>query len=355
MQTPRQGKTRNFYRRHHKKADGRHLFLYGWAPHEGAAFPELLDSVETQTELRFHPLRQDWNIYAPHRQNRTYKPAASGNPLSPTRNAETVTEIPFLDFELAVFENRFPSLQKHPGPDSAVSHSVRPATGAAEVVVFSPEAEGSLATLDQERRVLLIEALIDRYAEHFSSNAAYVLPFENRGDAVGVTLSHPHGQIYAFPLVPEPQRKAEEAFAAGFDLEAARMEWANDHHIETAGGVHSYCPPFARFPYEVWLSTSARRNGPWDCTGEEVEGLAHLIGTTVRRYDQLFEQDMPYMMSIHAAPKETSGEFQFTVQFYPLMRSAGRLKYLAGIEQATGMFTVDVAPEAAARALRAIG
>ena len=87
-------------------------------------------------------------------------------------------------------------------------------------------------------------------------------------------------------------------------------------------------------------------------SAEEVEGLATLLGDTVARYDRLFDQAMPYMMSFHAAPREDAGGFQCSVQFYPIMRSAGRLKYLASVEQATGVFTVDVDPLAAAALLR---
>lgn len=346
------GRAIQYYRRRHEKPDGRALLLYGYEPHSGESGPEFEDPVSSGSEMRFHPLRQEWALYSPHRQNRTFQPSKSANPLAPATQDGAITEIPFSDFELAVFGNRFPSLHPEAPDPAAASWKTQPARGDAEVVVYSPEDTGSLATIGQDRRILLIEAMIDRYQHHFEAGAAYVLPFENRGEAVGVTLSHPHGQIYAFPVVPEPQVKAEAAFAAGYDLEADRQSWGKDFAIAEAGGLQSWCPPFARFPYEVWISTRARRAGPWEFSSEDVEGLATLLGDTVARYDRLFEQPMPYMMSFQAAPADTSGAFQFTVQFYPIMRAAGRLKYLAGVEQATGIFTVDVDPKAAAKALR---
>lgn len=352
QQSRYQGCSRTYFRRDHRKADGRMLHLYGLRQHVGDAGPEFDDPISIGSEMRFHPLRQEWAIYSPHRQNRTFKPTRSDNPLAPAVPGGAITEIPFADFELAVFGNRFPSLHPDaPLPDDALWLR-QAAQGAAEVIVFSPDSEGNLATLGQARRVLLIEALIDRYRHHFDAGSAYVLPFENRGEAVGVTLHHPHGQLYAFPVVPGPQAKAEAAFAQGYDLEDSRATWGQDFVVAAAGGLHAYCPPFARFPHEVWISARSRKAGPWDFSGEEVEGLAHLMGDVVARYDRLFDEQLPYMMSFQAAPLETSGRFQFTVQFYPIMRSAGRLKYLASVEQATGIFTVDVDPVASAKLLR---
>ena len=355
MQSRLVGRARDFFRRDHQKRDGRTLSLYGFSPHEGVAGDEFDDPVSANAEMRFHPLRQEWTLFAPHRQNRTFKPSRAANPLAPARAGAPVTEIPFPDFELAVFGNRFPSLHPQAPAPEAASWTTRPATGQAEVIVFSPEDEGSLATLGQDRRVLLVEALIDRYRLHFDAGAAYVLPFENRGEAVGVTLHHPHGQIYAFPEIPAPQARSEAAFSAGYDLEAERQGWGKDFAIGEAGGIHAYCPPWSRFPYEVWLSPKSRKPGPWEFSADEVEGLAQMMGEVSARYDRLFEQAMPYMMSLQAAPRETAGRFQFTVQFYPILRDAGRLKYRASVEQATGIFTVDVDPLAAAQALREAG
>lgn len=355
MQHHLSGRARSYYRRDHQKPDGRVLSLYGYTPHEGEPGAEFEDPVSARSEMRFHPLRQEWTLFAPHRQTRTFKPSKAANPLAPARPGAPTTEIPFDDFELAVFGNRFPSLHPLAPPPAPAPWESRPATGDAEVIVFSPDDEGSLATLGQERRILLIEALIDRYQQHFDTGAAYVLPFENRGEAVGVTLHHPHGQIYTFPQTPEPQAKAEAAFDSGYDLDADRQSWGAEFAIAEAGGLNVHCPPWSRFPYEVWITPRSRKAGPWLFSAEEVEGLASLLGDVVQRYDRLFDQPMPYMMSFQAAPRETSGRFQFSAQFFPLMRSAGRLKYLASVEQATGIFTVDVDPREAARALREVG
>ena len=351
-QTRVTGLARDYYKRVHPKADGRALYLYGYDAHTGEPSEEFTDPVATGSLLRRHPLLDSWAIYSPHRQNRTFKPNTADDPLAPAQPGGAITEIPFSDFELAVFENRFTSLHPNsPQPNSALCEEAR-ATGACEVIVYAPGADGSMATLSQEWRILYLEAVIDRYAALFDAGHEYVLPFENRGDAVGVTLHHPHGQLYAFPHVPQPQAFAARAFSDGYDLNAERKKWGTDAVIHESAPVTAFIPPYARFPYEAWITTEQRRSGPWEMTREELEGLAEMLGQMTRRYDALFDEPMPYMMSLNAAPREHDDTYQFTVQYFPLLRSAGRVKYLASVEQTTRIFTVDVMPEQAAKRLR---
>ncbi len=348
------GKT--VYRREHRKADGRMLQLYGHSPHELALQSESADEIAQGGEIRHHPLRDEWNVYAAHRQNRTFKPAASDDPLAPTRAGGPETEIPFEDFELAVFENKFAAFHPSASDASAIAGiAAEPAKGACEVVVYSPEASGSLHTIGQDRRRVLVGALLDRYQAMFDAGCEYVLPFENRGDEVGVTLHHPHGQIYGFQRVPEIQQRAIDAFAGGYDL-AAEIEAAMpDYGLGERDGIAAFVPRFARFPYEAWIAPTARRAGPWECSDAELDALAYWLGEMTRRYDVLFDGPAATMMAFHAAPKSGGEGYHFTVQFYPLLRAKGRVKYLASVEQHTGTFTVDVMPESAVEALRKVG
>jgi len=202
--------------------------------------------------------------------------------------------------------------------------------------------------------VLLIEALIDRYQALHSAGLDYVMPFENRGEQVGVTLPHPHGQIYAFQDIPTPQFNALTAFRNGYNLVSDHASWKRVFDVAEIGGLTAFCPPFARFPYETWIMPKRPCPGPWALMKEEVDALASLLAEIPRKLDSLFEAPMPYMMSFQAAPRGADAEFQFTVQFYPMCRSAGRQKYLASVEQFTGVFTVDVIPEEAAERLRTL-
>ncbi|MEM7703738.1 MAG: galactose-1-phosphate uridylyltransferase [Pseudomonadota bacterium] len=346
---------RTTIRRDHRKADGRMLYLYGRSPHTLPLQAETADEIAQGGEIRYHPLRDEWNVYAAHRQNRTFKPSAADDPLAPTRADGPMTEIPFEDFELAIFENKFAAF--HPSASNAVvlpGITAEPAKGACDVVVYGPEASGSLETIGQDRRCLLLSALIDRYDTLFKAGCTYVLPFENRGDEVGVTLHHPHGQIYGFERVPMVQKRAVDAFANGYSLADEIKTAMPDYGLGDKGSVAAFVPRFARFPYEVWLAPQVRREGPWDCTDEELEGLADWLGEMTLRYDALFQQPAATMMAFHAAPSGGSANYHFTVQFYPLLRAPGRTKYLASVEQHSGTFTVDVMPETAVQMLRAL-
>ncbi|MEP0393294.1 MAG: galactose-1-phosphate uridylyltransferase [Erythrobacter sp.] len=339
--------------REHRKADGRMLRLYGRGAHALAPAAETADPIAQGGELRYHPLRAEWNVYAAHRQNRTFKPSAADDPLAPTIVGGVETEIPFADFELAIFENKFAAFH-HSANDAADVAGIasEPAKGACDVVVYAPESEGSLHTIGQDRRRVLIAALIDRYNALFEAGCDYVLPFENRGDEVGVTLHHPHGQIYGFDRVPQIQQRAIDVFAGGYSLAAEIAECMPEYGLGEKGGVAAFVPRFARFPYEVWIAPKQRREGPWDCSDEELEGLAFWLGEVTRRYDAMFEQPAATMMAFHAAPRSGSSRYHFTVQFYPLLRAKARVKHLASVEQHTGTFTVDVMPETAVQMLK---
>jgi len=236
---------RPVYRRDYVKSDGRDLWLYGYAPHTAPALPEDGGEVAKGGELRWHPFRQEWNVYAPHRQNRTFKPSAADDPLAPSKPGHAPTEIPFTDFELAIFENKFTSLHaKAPAPMTVPNVKSGVAKGRCDVVVYTPDASGSLHTIGQDKRRLLVAAWIDRYAALFAQGSQFVLPFESRGDEVGVTLHHPHGQIYAFPYIPDVQLKAADSFAKGYDLGADIKAFKTDYEVTAArvGVLPGLCP-----------------------------------------------------------------------------------------------------------------
>ncbi len=348
------------YRRDFSKADGRMLRLYGRTPHSEEPLHQSNDAMAHPLplggELRFHPLRGEWNVYAAHRQNRTFKPSAADDPLAPTQPDGPATEIPFADFECAVFDNKFAAFHGDAAaPEPLNGIDIEPAKGACEVVVYAPDASGSLHTIGSDRRQILLAAITDRYSALFDAGCAYVLPFENRGDAVGVTLHHPHGQIYGFERIPLVARNEAEAFAGGYSLEREIADCMGEYGLGVKGGIAAFVPRFARFPYEVWLAPVERRAGPWECSAEELEGLAYWMGEITRRYDALFEGPAATMMGFHAAPNPVLGLGQnhhFSVQFYPLFRAPGRIKYLAGVEQHSGVFTIDVMPETAVKALK---
>lgn len=339
--------------RRYRKADGRALLLYGAAPHEPAIRHADEPAPTAHPHLRWHPLRDEWVIYATHRQERTFLPPTESCPLCPTRPDGPPTEIPFHHFEIAVFENRFPALVPDPPPPPTLPVDAARAEGACEVVVYTATHSGSLATLAPDRRELLVRVWSHRYRELYARQSIRcVMPFENRGEAIGVTLHHPHGQVYAYPFVPPVLGREAAAFRQRPVMDGILA--AVDYTVDEDDATVTVAAPFARFPYEVWVIPRRRHPGPWTFDAGEVRSLARALGRVVARYDALFAKAAPYVMALHAAPKGEDEHFHFHVEFYPLLRTADRLKYLAGTELGAGAFTVDVLPEDAARTLRQI-
>jgi UDPglucose--hexose-1-phosphate uridylyltransferase len=198
----------------------------------------------------------------------------------------------------------------------------------------------------------------ERYAALAArADVEYVLIFENRGVEVGVTLHHPHGQIYGYPFLP-PVPAAELAADARLGgcapcallrrelADGRRVVYENEH-------VAVYVPYAARWPYEAHVVLRAHRASLRRCTAAELADLADALQALTRGYDALFARAFPYVMAVHQAPTgggAASGHVH--VEFYPPLRTAEKLKYLAGSEQGGGTFIVDVLPEESARALR---
>lgn len=336
----------------HMKADGRELLLYGREAHRGEAGPELDAAPADRSHLRWHPLRGEWVGYAGARQGRTFLPQAAECPLCPARDGR-IGEIPFADFEVAVFENRFPAFTADAVmPEAIEGLRVAPAAGRCEVVVYSRDHGSSLATLPDERLELLVEVWGLRVKALCEMGFAAVLPFENRGEEIGVTLHHPHGQIYAFSFVPAQLARAAQAQARGPVI--AQMIGALDpSQILRDGEAMSFVPPFAMYPYEVWLAPRRRVASPDALTPAERRDLALALGDAMRRLDALFGKPMPYILTVQTAPRGFEDTFHMSIEIHPFRRDVNKLKYLAGVEQGAGVFLVDVPPEEAARALKA--
>lgn len=341
------------YKRIHIKKDGRTLLLFGHTPHTLPPLEEEEGSPQPPSHLRWHPLRREWVIYAAHRQHRPFLPPPDFDPLAPSKPGGFPTEIPFEDFEIAVFQNRFPALSpRATTPTDPLPTPTAPGYGDCEVIVFTAEREGSLGSLSQERRELLVKVWAERYRELLDRpEIRYVLPFENRGEAVGVTLHHPHGQIYAYGFVPPLLEREVQSFREGPVLlgllnEAEPYVVCQDQH------TIAMVPPFARYPYEVWVFPKRFHPGPWTFSEAETQSFAAILGQVVQRYDRLFDKPFPYIMLLHAAPEGEEQSFHFHVEFYPPMRSREKLKYLAGTEVGAGTFVMDVLPETSAQTLR---
>jgi UDPglucose--hexose-1-phosphate uridylyltransferase len=299
------------------------------------------------SELRWHPLLEEWVTVAPWRQDRTYHPAANDCPLCPTRQGRAETEIPEPDYHIAVFENRYPSYSAD--------------QGRCEVVCYTPVHESSLGeqTIDHIRD--LVEVWRDRTRELSRLPAVrYVYIFENRGEAIGVTLSHPHGQIYAYPFVP-PVLKRELGAEARHLRKTGRCLYCDVLLEERSGGRIvagddrwiAFVPRFARWPYEIHLAPVRHLGSLLDLDEREDESLARTLKTVVQKYDRLFDMPLPYVMAMHQRPVGRAGKHHhFHIEFYPPNRSRDKLKFLAGSELGAGAFILDARAEDTAVELR---
>ena len=333
--------------RRHIKPDGRELLLFGAHMHQGeAGAEEAGPALGAPPHLRWHPLRREWVGYSGSRNNRTFLPARFDCPLCPNG-----AEIPFDDFEVAVFENRFPAVVEEGEPPVIEGVQSGAARGRCEVVVYGADHEATLSSLGADRAALLLEVWADRIADLKNRfGCQHVQPFENRGTEIGVTLHHPHGQIYGLHIVP-PAIAAEMQAMEGGNPVPALFDFP-DQIVADYGPAALIVPPYARFPYECWLVPRRALDGPGDLTVDERAALAEGLVDAQARLDALFGQPMPYVMGVMAAPRLAEGQWHFTIRFQPFLRDAGKLKYLAGVEQFMGLMLCDVAPEQAARQLR---
>jgi UDPglucose--hexose-1-phosphate uridylyltransferase len=355
------------YRRVLVKPDGRQLILYArdQLPEEVAAPSPSTSPHAPNPHLRWHPLRGEWVAYAGHRQNRTFLPPAEYNPLAPTRDLQHPTEVPAGRWDIAVFDNLFPALAMtaHDPPDLGVPTA--PARGVCEVVVFTQDASATLGSLPLCHLTLLMDVWADRYDElGRTEGIAYVYPFENRGVEVGVTLHHPHGQIYAYPFVPpvparelEQQRAHYERHGRGLlegmiDLElrdAVRLIYAGPKAV-------AFMPICARYAYEVWVAPLRPAASFSELDAEERRDFARALKTVLLKYDGLWQRPFPYILAFHQAPTDglPHPEAHLHAEFYPAYRMRERLKYLAGSEIGAGVFTADTVPEEPVKQLQAV-
>jgi UDPglucose--hexose-1-phosphate uridylyltransferase len=347
-----------------RKPDGRYLTLYARERVEDVG-PLLGDATPfaANPHLRWHPLLATWVAYAAYRQNRTFLPPPEYNPLMPSANPDNPTELPTGRYDVAVFDNRFPTLS--PVADGAPALEVvdtAPGSGQCEVVVYSQDPQRSLGRLPLEHVALLLEVWADRTAKLGARDRIqYVLPFENRGVEVGVTLHHPHGQIYAYPFVPSvPARLNASERAHHARHGTPLLQGLIDEELELGRRVLyagpeavAFVPAWARYTYEVWVAPRRAVARLDELNAAQVRDVARALKTVLLKYDGLWSRPFPYILHWYQAPTdgEAHPEVHLHAEFYPAYRAPGKLKYLAGTEIAAGMFANDALPEEKAREL----
>jgi UDPglucose--hexose-1-phosphate uridylyltransferase len=314
--------------------------------------------------LRHDPLLDEWVSVAAHRLDRTFLPSPDDCPLCPTRPGH-LTEVPSDDYDVVVLENRFPSFVGAPTATTVEGpFEHHPAWGRCEVVCFTPDHDASFADLDRARARLVIEAWADRTTELSATpGVEQVFVFENRGEAIGVTMRHPHGQIYAYPFVTPTTRAQLDS--AGRHLTATGRNLYDDIvATEVADGSRvvlrsehwvAFVPFAARWPVEVHLYPRRRVPDLAALTDAERDDLADAYLDLLRRGDAFFGIPLPYIAAWHQAPVSERRDLgALHLELFSVQRSVDRLKYLAASESAMGAFVNDREPEAIAERLREV-
>lgn len=330
-----------------------------------------LEPMTADSHLRYDVLTGEWVTIAAQRMDRTFLPAADASPLAPTRPGSPPTEIPAADYDVVVFENRFPALSEHaaaatPLIDGEPLWPQAPGAGSCEVVCFTSDPHASFADLGQRRARTVIEAWADRTAELSAiPGVQQVFCFENRGREIGVTLTHPHGQIYAYPFQPPRtralvQQARKHAAATGGNLLAdvlAAEQRSGRRVLVAAEHWTAFVPAAARWPLEIHLVPHRDVPDFPALSGAEREELAavylHLLARVDRFYDGVAQT--PYIAAWHQAPIGADRDYgRLHLQLFSLMRAPGRMKYLAGSESAMGAWVNDTTPERIADRLREV-
>jgi UDPglucose--hexose-1-phosphate uridylyltransferase len=354
-------------------ADGREELFFALPGHEPAPVPDrrpLPARPNQQSQLRFDSQTGQWVIIAALRQDRTYKPPPDQCPLCPGPSGLT-SEIPAADYDVVVFENRFPSLSGAGAdpftlPDPYVDgFTAAPGHGRCEVICFSSDHTASFASLPPAQARLVVTAWRHRTADMMKrSGIAQVFCFENRGEEIGVTLTHPHGQIYGYPFVTPRSaimlREAREYRARhGANLFTAilQRELADGARVMAHTDLFTAFVPFAaRWPVEVHIYPNRFVRNLLDLHDAEIEAFAKMYLDVLSRFDRLYPTPLPYISALHQFRDDAEqGEGYFHVELMSVRRSATKLKFLAGSESAMDAFISDVTPESVAERLREVG
>ena len=342
-----------YFKRSFKKDDNQEILLYGYKKHNEKSYKQLNKTKTSTPHLRFHPFRDEWVAYSVDREKRTFFPSKEYCPLCPSGKINKPTEIPFRNFEIAVFQNRWSSFNQHKKKIKINNIRTDIAHGKCEVVVYSDNHTDTISEMSIKKIELLVFTWIDRYINLLSdTDVKYVMPFENRGEECGVTLHHPHGQIYAYPFIPPIIEKEILQFEEENYFLKIMTELKSDYLVYQNEDMIVTVPPFARYAYEVWIIPKKKIPGPWAFNYKQIKSYADCLKKVVKGYDSFLQKKCPYVMGLHAAPSIEDNDFHFHTEFCPPLRSADKSKKLGGSETMAGVFIMDVLPEDSAKILK---
>lgn len=333
---------------------------------------------ENLPQMRYDILMDEWIPMATHRMNRTFMPPKEANPLAPKNKncKQSDSEIPSTDYDVVVFENRFPSFLTVPGAkneekifDKNKIFKSKPANGKCEVICFGPKIDQPLVEMGKKRMRTIIEAWADRTKNLYDiEQIKQVYCFENHGQAIGVTLQHPHGQIYAYPYVTPRMKKIVENTEKYYekhktnlfdDLIKGYEQNQKELIICQTQNWILYVPYAAKWPLQMHLMAK-RQVSTINCLNDEEKNeLSELYLTMIKIANKFFRKhdgtyiEVPYISSWNQAPKGNN-QIRLFCDFFSFQRSENKIKYLAGSESGMGAWISDTSPEKIAFRLKQI-
>lgn len=352
-------------------ADGREIRFYSLPGNAAIPVPDVrpLSPRPAASEVRYDRATGHWVAIAALRQDRTYKPPSDRCPLCPSPQGDS-SEVPAADYDVVVFENRFPSLSgagegapQLPVP-APLAPIAAPGIGRCEVICFSSDHAASFAELAHPHARLVVGVWRERTQALLDTDGIeQVFCFENRGEEIGVTLTHPHGQIYGYPyLTPRTasmlsragdyanEHSGQNLFADILSSEiddGARVIASNEH-------VTAFVPFAARWPVEVHIYPNRHVHNLTELSDSELDAFTSIYLDVLGRFDRLYPESLPYISALHQYRNDSRQKLgYFHVELMSVRRSATKLKYLAGSESAMDAFITDVTPEAMAESLKA--
>ncbi len=346
-------------------ADGREIIYFDESPCQQRELSDSRDlsPVQHLSQARFDALAGEWVGIAGHRQTRTYHPPANACPLCPSVPGN-LTEIPSSSYDVVVFENRFPSFAGTGAPAHVGGmFDPQPGNGRCEVVCFTSDHHASMSTLPPSRIRTVLEVWADRTAALSAlPGVEQVFCFENRGAEIGVTLDHPHGQIYGYPFVTPVTASMLEQVAHYREVNGRNLfedvlagEAAGPRVV--AGNEHwtAFVPFAARWPIEVHLYPRRQVPDLPALTDDERDAFVPIYSEALRRMEGVFDDTLPSITAWNQAPVRAGREdFWLHLRLFSIRRSVGKVKYLAGSESGMGAFINDISPESAAQRLRGV-
>lgn len=291
-------------------------------------------------ELRYNPLLRDWTMVSAKRSKRPHMPK-TGCPFCP--GSGKVPE----NYDVHLYHNDFPVLSSQPPVPDEVGGSLyktKEAVGKCEVVLYSPDHDATIPDLSRDHMKKLVDLWTNTFADlEEDSNHNYVMIFENRGEEVGVTMPHPHGQVYAYPFIPLKVKTELESCRNYYETNrrnmfddmiqeeqrfGERIILENEHFI-------AYIPFFTDYPYGVFVVSKENKTAITQFEEEEKSALGEILQNVVGGMDQVFDRLFPYMMVMHQRPsngEKVDDYYRFHIEFYPPLRDKDKIKFNASSE-----------------------